>query len=333
MHFVTVYFDGEGPNREDRYSILLPCVWKESGLSDTIFRKLMDNYGESCFDIDEVFDEIEGDPSENLIVLLEEDDLERVKSKILRFILNMEFLLEWLFGSDELDEIVAFATNGEYTSYLEYKLEKQEASTADFYIGNIGGRFVYRYRNTLRFDLCYPFYDGGKRPLNPIAFNQACLAILQEEDVADVPPSVPAFLNWFTENCMEFEDWFDAIGEDEFDAYWNNAKDRRVIELLRRFPRGKHEWLMVSRTDRFKKMGVSAKMLDDLVTPTKDLLFKSGGRHGGKRSGTFHLALKNRIDGAGDCDGLFAGLKTLIAEWVKSKDESKKLTDLIDHYR
>lgn len=243
MHFVTVYFDGEGPNREDRYSILLPCVWKESGLPDTIFRKLMDNYGESCFDIDEVFDEIEGDPSENLIVLLEEDDLERVKSKILRFILNMEFLLEWLFGSDELDEIVAFATNGECTSYSEYKLEKQEASTADFYIGNIGGRFVYRYRNTLRFDLCYPFYDGGKRPLNPIAFNQACLAILQE-DVADVPPSVPAFLNWFTENCMEFEDWFDAIGEDEFDAYWNNAKDRRVIELLRRFPRGNHEWLM-----------------------------------------------------------------------------------------
>lgn len=65
MHFVTVYFDGEGPNREDRYSILLPCVWKESGLPDTIFRKLMDNYGRSCFDIDEVFDEIEGDPSEN----------------------------------------------------------------------------------------------------------------------------------------------------------------------------------------------------------------------------------------------------------------------------
>ncbi|MFV0394857.1 MAG: hypothetical protein ACK5LC_10755 [Coprobacillaceae bacterium] len=97
----------------------------------------------------------------------------------------------------------------------------------------------------------------------------------------------------------EFSKWFDDLSYDEFQQIWSDKRLRTIIEDRIRYPYGNHEWLMVSRVDKFKKWGVSMDDIKSLVTPTKELEFTNPwGIHGGTGSTTAHNQILGIIDEA-----------------------------------
>ncbi|MEH7666366.1 hypothetical protein V7419_06195 [Bacillus sp. JJ689] len=78
----------------------------------------------------------------------------------------------------------------------------------------------------------------------------------------------------------EFIRWFDNITLDELEIAWANPEVKKVISSRLRSPGKLHEWLMIARAPTFKRWGISAKQIQELRTPTKDVEFiNPPGKH------------------------------------------------------
>lgn len=103
-----------------------------------------------------------------------------------------------------------------------------------------------------------------------------------------------------------FASWFNSLTPKELQALWNNntymigtRKIRDVIKDRIRSPGGLHEWLMVSRANKFKEWHVSMDAIKGLTQETKKVFLKLGnerGKHGKKLSGRMHNELGHLID-------------------------------------
>ncbi|GLI82622.1 hypothetical protein ANABIO32_03090 [Rossellomorea marisflavi] len=78
----------------------------------------------------------------------------------------------------------------------------------------------------------------------------------------------------------EFIRWFDNITLDELEIAWANPEVKKVISSRFRSPGKLLEWLMVARAPTFIRWGISAKQIQKLRTPTKDVEFiNPPGKH------------------------------------------------------
>lgn len=96
----------------------------------------------------------------------------------------------------------------------------------------------------------------------------------------------------------EFAAWFNTLTKAEMDVLWSNPRLRDQIETRLRHPGGFHEWLMVSRTPKFREWGITAEQIWSMRNRTRDVKFSDpqGGSHGHDGSGTFHNELMRIID-------------------------------------
>ncbi|WP_113673562.1 RHS repeat-associated core domain-containing protein [Vallitalea guaymasensis] len=116
----------------------------------------------------------------------------------------------------------------------------------------------------------------------------------------------------------EFDSWFNNLTVAEFDEIWANPKLRNKIKSRLRHPGGLHEWHMVSRTNVFKKWGVTAEQIKELRTAISDVKFVNPpGVHGGLGSTKAHNEILEIIDNASDYDSFKKGLR----EWANNRLE------------
>ncbi len=102
----------------------------------------------------------------------------------------------------------------------------------------------------------------------------------------------------------EFIRWFDNITLDELEIAWANPEVKKVISSRLRSPGKLHEWLMVARAPTFKSWGISAKQIQKLRTPTKDVEFINppGKHHRAPGSKRAHNEILEIIDTSLDYD-------------------------------
>jgi RHS repeat-associated protein len=116
----------------------------------------------------------------------------------------------------------------------------------------------------------------------------------------------------------EFNQWFDNLSSEQFDQIWSNPELRKKIQQRLRHPGGMHEWLLVSRADKFKKWGVTADEIKGLRTTIKDVKFKNpNGIHGGLGSTKAHNEILNIIDTASD----YNDFKRRLRMWAHNRLE------------
>ncbi len=95
----------------------------------------------------------------------------------------------------------------------------------------------------------------------------------------------------------EFTKWFNNLSPNEFDEIWENEALRNKIKARIRHPGGLHEWLMVSRTNVFKRWGKTMDEIKSLRTKIDDVIFKNPpGVHGGQGSTKAHNEILDLID-------------------------------------
>ncbi|WP_171005566.1 LXG domain-containing protein [Bacillus sp. E(2018)] len=102
----------------------------------------------------------------------------------------------------------------------------------------------------------------------------------------------------------EFIRWFDNITIDELEIAWANPEVKKVISSRLRTPGKLHEWLMIARAPTFKRWGISAKQIQELRTPTKDVEFINppGKHHRAPGSKRAHNEILEIIDTSLDYD-------------------------------
>ncbi|WP_235712291.1 MULTISPECIES: hypothetical protein [Bacillus cereus group] len=102
----------------------------------------------------------------------------------------------------------------------------------------------------------------------------------------------------------EFIKWFDNITLDELEIAWANPEVKKVISSRLRSPGKLHEWLMIARAPTFKRWGISAKQIQELRTPTKDVEFINppGKHHRAPGSKRAHNEILEIIDTSLDYD-------------------------------
>ncbi|MED1058867.1 hypothetical protein [Bacillus mycoides] len=102
----------------------------------------------------------------------------------------------------------------------------------------------------------------------------------------------------------EFIKWFDNITLDELEIAWANPEVKKVISSRLRSPGKLHEWLMIARAPTFKSWGISAKQIQELRTPTKDVEFINppGKHHRAPGSKRAHNEILEIIDTSLDYD-------------------------------
>ncbi|MGE6403073.1 hypothetical protein [Bacillus cereus] len=102
----------------------------------------------------------------------------------------------------------------------------------------------------------------------------------------------------------EFIRWFDNITLDELEIAWANPEVKKVISSRLRSPGKLHEWLMIARAPTFKRWGISAKQIQELRTPTKDVEFINppGKHHRAPGSKRAHNEILEIIDTSLDYD-------------------------------
>lgn len=99
----------------------------------------------------------------------------------------------------------------------------------------------------------------------------------------------------------EFNKFFDSLSVDELDTLWSKPEIRDVIEARLRSPGGLHEWLLVSRTPKFKYWNISAEKIKSLRSVTSEVKFiNPSGIHGGRGSTIAHNELIKIIDTSND---------------------------------
>lgn len=95
----------------------------------------------------------------------------------------------------------------------------------------------------------------------------------------------------------EFETWFDSLTPSEFETVWANPKLQTAIRARLRHPGGFHEWLPVSRANKFKSWGVPAERIRVLRSRIGEVRFVNpAGQHGGLGSTTAHNEIIRLID-------------------------------------
>ncbi|AJH15241.1 RHS repeat domain-containing protein [Myroides profundi] len=98
-------------------------------------------------------------------------------------------------------------------------------------------------------------------------------------------------------SIKDFGEWFNNMFTSDFDKLWKQKGAGDIIESRLRYPGKKHEWLMVSRADVFKSLGVKFEKIRDLRTLTKDVKFVNPiGKHGGLGSTKAHNEILEIID-------------------------------------
>lgn len=125
-------------------------------------------------------------------------------------------------------------------------------------------------------------------------------------------------------NYRQIQVIFDNISPAEFAQIWSNPQAKaKIISVLRK-PSGYHEWMMVSKADKFQKWGVKVDDIWSYRTRIKNLtwtvpngLANAGqkGWHGGKGSGAFHHELGQLIDNSKNLQEFRAGLIRLGQRW------------------
>lgn len=95
----------------------------------------------------------------------------------------------------------------------------------------------------------------------------------------------------------KFNKWFDSISLSEYRRVWKIPYLREIIEDRIRHPYNLHEWLMVSRSNVFKKWGISMNDIKKFRTSISAIEFKNPyGIHGGEGSTTAHNEILHLID-------------------------------------
>lgn len=118
-----------------------------------------------------------------------------------------------------------------------------------------------------------------------------------------------------------FDNWFDSLKLNEFQAYWNDAAARKIIERNIRDPGGLHEWLQVAETPQFKQWNVSMTTIKDARTLTSETVGKNF-KHGGMGSGRFHRETRALIQSASDYESFVARLNDWADENLHGRRDS-----------
>jgi hypothetical protein len=162
-------------------------------------------------------------------------------------------------------------------------------------------------------DVTISFEGGGKLTIRrgaeytPEALEGAVERAAAGEKVTIEPPKLKLPRPSLTEvpsvahGPREFRQWFNELTPDELTTVWKNPKLRRSVEDGIRWPRGKHEWLMVARTPKFKEWGLTAEKMADMRTPISQVRFKNpSAGHKGPGSQTAHNEILEIIDTSPD---------------------------------
>jgi hypothetical protein len=122
-------------------------------------------------------------------------------------------------------------------------------------------------------------------------------------------------------NIKNFNNWFDNLTSEDFEFLWKDINLRRKVERRLRYPGGYHEWLMVSRTNIFKRWGVSAYEIRTLRTKIIEVIFKNPpGKHGGKGSTKAHNEILKIIDNSENYEEFVSKL----INWAENRLEGGK---------
>jgi hypothetical protein len=115
-----------------------------------------------------------------------------------------------------------------------------------------------------------------------------------------------------------FTKWFDNIPLNDFMKLWKQREMQEIIKRRIRHPGGLHEWLMVSRTDVFKKWRVSMIEIKQLRTKIEYVIFKNPpGRHGGFGSTKAHNEILEIIDNSIN----YKDFKNKLIDWSNNRLE------------
>lgn len=118
-----------------------------------------------------------------------------------------------------------------------------------------------------------------------------------------------------------FTKWFDEISLKDFEILWSNSNGKSKIIGLIRHPGGKHEWLMCSRSNIFKKWGVSMNEIKSLRTEIENVIFKNPpGYHGGPGSTKAHNEILDLIDNSKN----YIEFKGKLIKWSETRLEGGK---------
>ena len=183
-----------------------------------------------------------------------------------------------------------------------------------FRVGRIGGGFMYAPKGGFRCTVLRFVQAGNQtsaaggipqlpRVLPPMANAPVVSAVVPGLPGlgGGVAPPIISAPNIPSTRGGEFNRWFDNLTDAEFNQLWSNPASRQVIEQRIRQPGGLHEWLLVSRVDRFKSWGVSMDDIKRFRTPTQDIQFVNPpGVHGGVGSTVAHNELLRIIDSSSD---------------------------------
>jgi hypothetical protein len=122
---------------------------------------------------------------------------------------------------------------------------------------------------------------------------------IRKELIEKVPP------------IKEFRKWYNDLTIDEFEIVWANKKLKESLIARIRNPGGYHEWLLVSRTDKFKSWGVKMEIIKKFRSKTSKVNFVNPpGRHGGKGSTKAHNELLKLIDSSNSFEEYIKKLNT-----------------------
>jgi hypothetical protein len=95
----------------------------------------------------------------------------------------------------------------------------------------------------------------------------------------------------------EFAKWFNKLSEKELAKLMSNAANKKAIGDRLRNPRGKHEWLMVSKAPKIRKWGLTAEDVWKMRDGTGDInLNPNKYKVTTHDSGKFHIDLAKMID-------------------------------------
>ena len=136
-------------------------------------------------------------------------------------------------------------------------------------------------------DITITFQSGGKLTIKPGAeYTRETMAEAIERSAAgekiSIEPPVkkpprPSLTEVprITDDPRAFRRWFNELTPEEFKSVWSNPRLRKVVEDGLRWPKGKHEWLMIARAPKFKEWGITAEQIAEMTTPTSKVRFNT----------------------------------------------------------
>jgi hypothetical protein len=118
----------------------------------------------------------------------------------------------------------------------------------------------------------------------------------------------------------EFAKWFNSVDKAELNRLYAIQEAKDVIKNMLRHGGGDHEWLLVSRGNKFKEWGIAYEDIVKNSTPTKQTFFldKAGKSHPHSPSNPVASAAHDELGKMIDSSSSYAEYVKKLNGWAKT---------------